>query len=279
MNPTSNEMHCGYIAKMVKEDQARRVRAIVNATGVKPKLLVLSVGSDPASERYMRNKAKDCEEVGFIFEHVAFDEKAKTQEVISVIERSDADGIILQLPVPQQIDVQKVTAAIPILKDVDCFKPENVGNIVLDPHALNRPCTPAGIIYILDEIGFDLRGAKVCVLGRSNIVGKPLANMLINEGATVTVCNSYSQIEEPIKAADVIISAVGKYGIIQPSMVSSDQIVIDVGINIVNGKLCGDMHEDCKSIVKLYTPVPGGVGLMTRAMLIRSVATAYLMQH
>lgn len=237
-----------------------------------PKLQVISVGEDPASKVYMKNKGKDCSEVGFGFEHTSFNENATTDEVLEAIQNSEATGIICQLPVLKHINVDAIIDTIPLEKDVDCFKPENLGNLMLGRSGF-RPCTPAGVMEILSYHNIELVGKKVTILGRSNIVGKPLANMMINAGATTAICNSHSKIEEFTYDADIIVSAVGKARLITPDMIGNNPIIIDVGINRdANGKLCGDVSKDCIYNSKALTPVPGGVGLMTRAILIDNLA-------
>lgn len=256
--------HCKEIADNIK-------RQIINS-GVKKSLLIITVGDDPASKVYVKGKLKDCEEVGFLHRHVKLNNNSTTKDIINAINDSTEDGIIVQLPLPEHIDKQAVISSIPTEKDVDGFSISNVGSMVLGKQCL-LPCTPAGVVEILDYHNVDIEGKDICVIGRSNIVGKPLTNMLINRGATVTICNSKTKnLEQKTKLADIIISAVGKANLVTPDMIKPDSILIDVGINRDSeGKICGDISPDCDKIAYARTPVPGGVGLMTRAMLLNNL--------
>lgn len=250
-------------------------QSLIGSTAV---LGIITVGTGAATESYIRNKFKACAETGMgCYVDRLPEETVTTEGIIEAIHRMDeiADGIIVQLPVPKHIDLEAVTAAIPVDKDVDCFKPENIGKVFLgtyDPETDFAPCTPAGI---MDMLG-DVTGLHCVIVGRSNIVGKPLAAMLINAGATVTVCNSHTKdLASITRQADVLISAVGKPNFIKLGMVKDHAIVIDVGITRnADGKLCGDCCENVAHIAEAITPVPGGVGPMTVAMLLKNVVKA-----
>lgn len=244
--------------------------------GIIPGLAVIIVGNDEASKIYVKNKKKACEEVEISSEIYELEEKISQEELIKLIGKLNKDetinGILVQLPLPEHIDKNKIILAIDSKKDVDCFHPENIGRIFLDsPRFL--PCTPAGIMEILKKNKIGVSGKDVVVVGHSNIVGKPLALMMINAGATVTICNSKTNsLKEKCLKADILVSAVGKTGLIRADMVKQGAVVIDVGINrSAENKLVGDVDFlEVSPIASAITPVPGGVGPMTIVELLRN---------
>ena len=238
------------------------------------------IGNNQASKRYVAGKKKDCEECGINFELIQFPEDINQfeveQEIIRLNNDNSVNGILIQFPLPEHLNKDKLIKLIDPNKDVDCFTEINLGKMFLNNAALN-PCTPSGIIKLFDYYDIPVKGKHCVIIGRSNIVGKPLATMLINEGATVTICNSMTKnLKEFTLSADILISAVGIPYFITSDMVTENTVIIDVGINInEEGKLCGDVDfENVKDKVKAITPVPGGVGLMTRAILMKNVVEA-----
>jgi len=246
----------------------------------RPGLAVIIVGENPASKIYVKNKRKDCEECGIYSEEYALLSDTSQSELLELIEvlnqRDDLDGILVQLPLPPQLDEKAVLLAIDPQKDVDGFHPINVGRMMTgEPSML--PCTPAGVMQMLEEYHIDPAGKHCVVLGRSNIVGKPQAMLLLRKNGTVTICHSQTpHLEDFTRRADILISAVGKRGLVTADMVKEGAAVIDVAMNHdENGKLCGDVCFDEVSEKAAYiTPVPGGVGLMTRAALLQNTLTA-----
>jgi methylenetetrahydrofolate dehydrogenase (NADP+)/methenyltetrahydrofolate cyclohydrolase len=244
--------------------------------GIVPGLAVIIVGEDSASKIYVRNKKKACEEVGINSEVYELEEKILEEDLIKLITKLNKDetihGILVQLPLPAHINENKIILAINPRKDVDCFHPENIGKVFLDsPRFL--PCTPAGIFEILRRYEIGIVGQEVVIVGQSNIVGKPLALMMMNAGATVTVCNfKTKKLREKCASADILISAVGKAGLITQDMIKQEAVVIDVGMNRnAEGKLVGDVDfREVSKIASAITPVPGGVGPMTIVMLLRN---------
>jgi len=250
----------------------------LKAMGVTPGLAVILVGEDPASQVYVRNKEKSCIEAGMHSEVYRLPEATTEEELLSLIERLNKDenihGILVQLPVPKHINEDKVIDAISVEKDVDGFSPANVGAMMIGKEAF-EPCTPRGCIELIKYAGIDIKGKKAVVVGRSNIVGKPVAIMLLKENATVTICHSRTvDLKREVEQADIIVAAVGKAGFITADMIKPGAVVIDVGINrLENGKLAGDVDQatlrerdfDC-----YLTPVPGGVGPMTITKLIKN---------
>ena len=253
--------------------------------GIIPGLGVIIVGNDESSKIYVRNKKKACEEIGMYSEIHQVAEEISQEDLLTLIEKLNADekihGILVQLPLPEHIAKEKIILAIDPKKDVDCFHPENIGKIFLGQEAF-LPCTPAGILELLKKSAVDVSGEKVVIVGRSNIVGKPMALMLINAGATVTICNSKTKnLKEECLSADILISAVGKPGLITIDMLKQGVSVIDVGINrLEDGKIVGDVDfENVLEKVSLITPVPGGVGPMTIAMLLKNTIKAIKIQN
>lgn len=266
------------------KEPATRIKEIVreelSERAIPPRLVVVMIGNNPASQAYVNGKKKDCEECGINFELIHLSEKSTQEDVISLIARLNAseivDGILVQLPIPAHLDKETITKAIDPCKDVDCFCERNLGRLFLNRPTF-EPCTPAGVFDLLDYYAIDLKGKHCVVIGRSDIVGKPLAVMLINAGATVTVCNSHTkELQSFTEQADIVISAVGKPRFLTANMFKEGAIVIDVGINRdENGKMCGDVDfEGAKEKVSAITPVPGGVGLMTRAALMKNLVKA-----
>ena len=273
-------------AARIKEDVARGVAELKEA-GVLPRLAVIIVGSDPASEVYVRNKQRTCEELGIRSDHIALPAETTKEELLACIEELNVDpevhGILVQLPLPAQIaeDEEEILSHIDPRKDVDGFHPVNVGHLVLGAPGL-RPCTPAGCIRMLDDAGIPIEGAHAVIIGRSNIVGKPMAHLLLERNATVTICHSRTQNLAAIaRTADILVAAVGRPRFVTADMVKEGATVIDVGINrIAPKKLVGDVDFDAAAAVAgAITPVPGGVGLLTVAMLMENVVQAAKAQN
>lgn len=268
------------ISAEIREEIVQRTRGFVERYGTAPGLAVIIVGSDPASAVYVRNKKRACEQVGFYSRTYELCEDTTQEELESLIDELNADsaihGILVQLPLPRHIDGERVLLRIDPRKDVDAFHPYNVGRITIgDPLLL--PCTPAGIIELIKRSDIEISGKECVVVGRSNIVGKPMALLLLAENGTVTVCHSKTEnIEEVCRRADILVSAVGRAGFIKADMVKSGAVVIDVGMNRdENGKLVGDVDfETISGIASYITPVPGGVGPMTVTMLLENTFRA-----
>ena len=254
--------------------------AALKEKGITPGLAVILVGDDPASQTYVRNKQKACEEVGFYAEQITLPATTTQQELLALVQelnaREDIHGILCQLPLPRGLDDSTVIAAISPAKDVDAFHAENVGHIMIgDQHFL--PCTPAGVMELIHRSGIAVEGKHCVVIGRSNIVGKPMAMLLLQENGTVTICHSRTQDLAAIcRQADILVAAVGRAKFVTADMVKPGATVIDVGINRdENGKLCGDVDFSAvEPIAGAITPVPGGVGPMTIAMLMKNTLTA-----
>ena len=263
------------VAARCREELKQQVAAL-RARGIIPGLAVILVGEDPASQVYVRNKHRACEELGIHSEQYTLSADTDRQTLLDLITelngREEIDGILVQLPLPGHLDEKEILSAIDPAKDVDSFHPQNVGRLVIGDYFF-APCTPSGILTLIDSAGVDLTGKECVVIGRSNIVGKPMALMLLHRNATVTVCHSKTRdLPSVTSRADVLISAVGKAGIVTADMVKPGAVVIDVGMNRNQaGKLCGDVDFESVSRVAGYlTPVPGGVGPMTITMLLRS---------
>ncbi len=245
-----------------------------------PKLAVIMVGDNPASKVYVKNKSKACEEVGIEYEEFLLEEKTTQEELIKLIkelnERKDVTGILLQSPIPAHLDINEAFRTISPEKDVDGFHPVNVGKLALGQDTFVS-CTPYGVIKMFEEYNIDLEGKNLVIIGRSNIVGKPLIQCCLNKNATVTVCHSRTKdLAEHTKKADIVIVAIGKAKFLKEDMVKDGAVVIDVGINRgEDGKLCGDVDfENVSKKASYITPVPGGVGPMTIAMLMNNVIKA-----
>ena len=248
--------------------------------GIKPKLAVVMVGNNSASKIYVKNKNKACEDVGVEFEEFLLEENTKQEELENLIEElnqnKDIHGILLQSPIPKGLDINRAFGKIAPEKDVDGFHPINIGNLALNKDTFIA-CTPFGIMKTLEEYNIDLNGKHVVIIGRSNIVGRPLIQCSLNKNATVTICHSKTQeLEKHTQRADVLIAAIGKPKFVTKEMVKEGTVVIDVGINRTeDGKIVGDVDfEEVEPKVKYITPVPGGVGPMTIAMLMNNVIKA-----
>lgn len=267
------------VKERVKNEVAR-----LKEKGITVGLAVIIVGNDPASKIYVANKKKACEALGIVSEEYIMPASMKTEELISLIDTLNAEksinGILCQLPLPSHIDEKLVINSISPEKDVDAFHPQNVGRIMTGDYDF-VPCTPAGIMEMLKYEGIKIEGKNCVVIGRSNIVGKPMAMLLLHANGTVTVCHSRTRnIKEICKNADILVSAVGKAGFVTADMVKDGAVVIDVGMNRENGNLCGDVDfEQVKEKASAITPVPGGVGPMTIAMLMRNTLTAAKRQN
>ena len=267
------------LAKKVRKELKKDVEEL-KAKGINPKLAVIMVGNDPGSTVYVRNKSKACEKVGIEFEEFLFDEKTEESELLELIDKLNADdtihGILLQCPVPKHIDVNKAFRRISPNKDVDGFNPINVGNLTIGEDAFIS-CTPYGVVKMFEEYNIETEGKRAVILGRSNIVGKPMIQCMLNKNSTVTVCHSRTQnIGEVIKEADIVIAAIGKPNFVKADMVKDGAVVIDVGINrLDDGTITGDVdYENVAPKASYITPVPGGVGPMTIAMLLNNVVKA-----
>lgn len=256
-----------------------RVREEAAALPRKPGLAVIIVGEDPASRVYVNSKRKDCEECGFYSEEYTLPAQTQPRELLELIDvlngRADIDGILVQLPLPPQFDEKEVLLAIDPDKDVDGFHPMNVGKLVSGEESF-LPCTPAGVMALLEEAGIDPAGMHCVVLGRSNIVGKPQALLMLRKDATVTICHSKTpDMAQECRRADILVCAVGRPGLITPDMVKEGAVIVDVAMNRdENGKLCGDCCRETYEKASYFTPVPGGVGPMTRAMLMDNTLRA-----
>lgn len=264
------------LAAKVKEQVKQEAEGLAR----KPGLAVIIVGNNPASRVYVNSKRKDCEECGFLSEEYALPEQTTQQELITLIQelngRQDIDGILCQLPLPNGIDEEAVLMAISPEKDVDGFHPMNMGALLVGKEGF-LPCTPYGIMEILDAYGIDPKGKRCVVIGRSNIVGKPMALLLLQRHGTVTICHSRTQdLGEVCRTADILVAAVGKVNVVTRDMVKPGAVVIDVAMNRNEaGKLCGDVdYPAVKEVASAITPVPGGVGPMTRAMLMKNTLLA-----
>lgn len=267
------------VSAMVKAEVAKETQELAEL-GVTPGLAVVIVGDDPASRVYVNNKKKACEEVGFYSEEYALPAETTQEELLELVhklnEKCDIDGILVQLPLPKHLDEKAVIEAISPKKDVDAFHASNVGKIMIGDYKF-LPCTPAGVMELIKSTGIEVSGKNCVVIGRSNIVGKPMAMLLLHSNGTVTICHSKTQnLKEVCRNADILVAAVGKAKFVTADMVKEGAVVIDVGMNRdENGKLCGDVDFDSVEPIASYiTPVPGGVGPMTIAMLMKNTLTA-----
>lgn len=257
----------------------------LKSKGVTPGLAVIIVGDDPASQVYVRNKERACEECGFYSVKYALDADTTQDELNALIDKLNKDekinGILCQLPLPKHLDDKEVINRIDPIKDVDAFHPVNVGAIMIGDYNF-LPCTPAGVMELIHSTGVDVTGKKAVVIGRSNIVGKPMAMLLLHENATVEITHSKTvDLASVTKEADILVAAIGRAKFVTADMVKNGAIVIDVGMNRdENGKLCGDVDfENVKDKCSFITPVPGGVGPMTISMLMRNTLTAAKLQN
>ncbi len=263
----------------LKEETAR-----LKEQGVVPGLAVVLVGDDPASKVYVRNKKRACEELGYYSEEHTLPADTTQEQLLELVKRLNGDerihGIPVQLPLPRQIDEQSVIAAIDPDKDVDAFHPVNVGRIMIGDYRF-VPCTPAGVIELLERSGVELEGKECVVIGRSNIVGKPMAMLLLHKNATVTICHSRTKdLADVVRRADVVVVAIGRPKFLTGDMLKKGAVVIDVGTSrLPDGKLCGDADfVSCEAVCSQITPVPGGVGPMTITMLMKNTLTAAKMR-
>lgn len=267
------------VAQKIKQDLKKEVEDLKNE-GITPKLAVIMVGNDPASKVYVKNKSIACNELGIDYEEYLLSEETTIEELLDLINKLNNDnkvnGVLLQSPIPRNLDINEAFKAIKPEKDVDGFNPYNVGKLCLGQDTL-IPCTPNGIIKLLEEYNIDIEGKDAVIVGRSNIVGKPMMQCLLNKNATVTICHSKTlKLERITSKADILVVAIGKEKYIKKDMVKEGAVVIDVGINrMENGKICGDVDfEEVSKIASYITPVPGGVGPMTIAMLMNNIVKA-----
>lgn len=271
------------ISAAVKERVKNEVSQL-NEKGITVGLAVIIVGEDPASKIYVANKKKACEALGIISEEYALPESTTEEELLGLIDTLNAkksiNGILCQLPLPRHLDEKRIINAISPEKDVDAFHPVNVGRIMIGDYDF-VPCTPAGIMEMLAYENIETEGKRCVVIGRSNIVGKPMAMLLLHKNGTVTICHSKTRnLKEICLGADILVAAVGKAKFVTADMVKEGAVVIDVGMNRADGKLCGDVDfEAVKDKASAITPVPGGVGPMTIAMLMQNTLTAAKRQN
>jgi methylenetetrahydrofolate dehydrogenase (NADP+)/methenyltetrahydrofolate cyclohydrolase len=269
------------VSARIKAELRKEVEEL-KEKGINPGLAVIIVGEDPASQVYVRNKERACEECGIYSEKYALPAETTQEELLGLIDKlnkqENISGILVQLPVPKHIDEETIINAIDPKKDVDAFHPINVGKIMVGNYDF-VPCTPAGVMELIKESGIDVCGKECVIVGRSNIVGKPQAMLLLHQNGTVTICHSRTQnLAEKTKQADILVAAVGIPNFIKGDMIKEGAVVIDVGINrLDNGKLCGDVEfETAEKVAGAITPVPGGVGPMTIAMLMKNTVKAAL---
>ena len=265
------------LAKQIKE----RVRREVEQLERKPGIAVILVGENPATRVYVDGKTRDCRQCGIYSEEYALLDSSTQEEVIELIEtlndRDDIDGIMVQMPLPEHMDAQAVLRAVRPDKDLDCVHPYNLGQLMLGQKGF-LPCTPAGVMRLLDEYGIDPEGKSCVVVGRSSIVGKPLAMLMVQRNATVTISHTHTHnLKAKCRRADILVTAAGQMGLITGDMIKEDAVVVDVAINRNNeGKLCGDCETASYEKSSAFTPVPGGVGVMTRAVLMENTLKAAL---
>ena len=272
------------VSAQVRAQAAQEV-AQLKEQGIHPGLAVVIVGDDPASRVYVNNKKKACAEIGIHSEEYALRAETTHEELLNLVEnlnhKKEINGILVQLPLPKHLDEKAVIKAIDPIKDVDAFHAENVGRIMIgDFHFL--PCTPAGVMELLHSANIEVSGKHCVVIGRSNIVGKPMAMLLLHQNGTVTICHSKTKnLSEICRSADILVAAVGIPKFVKADMVKPGAVVIDVGMDRdENGKLCGDVDfAQVEPIASYITPVPGGVGPMTIAMLMKNTITAAKIQH
>ena len=268
------------VTAKIREEIKNESAAFEKQTGIKPGLAVIIVGDDPASQVYVRNKGKACEEVGFYSEIHRLPAETTEEELLALVhslnENEKIHGILVQSPLPKHLDEALIVNNIRYEKDVDAFHPVNVGKIMIGDYNF-LPCTPAGVMELLKAYDIDVCGKEVAVVGRSNIVGKPQAMLMLHANATVTICHSRTKnLKEVLNRADVVVMAIGKAKFLKADMIKEGAVVIDVGMNRdENGKLCGDVDfDECEKKASYITPVPGGVGPMTITMLMKNTLTA-----
>lgn len=271
--------------KKISEKRLDELKEKIAKSGVTPGLATVLVGEDPASQMYVRMKHTACDKVGIKSVGIVMPRESTTDEVIAELrklgENPEVSGILVQLPLPPQVDEEKVIASVPVEKDVDGFTPANVGHLY-SGKPLFAPCTPKGVMTMLEEYGISVRGKKAVVIGRSIDVGRPMAALLLNADATVTICHSKTEnLKEETLCADILVAGIGKARFVTGDMVKEGAVVIDVGINHdENGKLCGDVKfEEVSKKASYITPVPGGVGPMTIATLMENTFAAKLLQE
>lgn len=272
------------LAKKIRENLKKECEEL-KQKGIIPKLAVIMVGDNPASKVYVKNKSKACEEIGINYEEYLLEENTTQEQLIDLIQNLNKDktvnGILLQSPIPDHLNINQAIKAITYSKDVDGFTPSSIGKLMIGEDTFIS-CTPYGVIKMFEEYNIDLTGKNVVILGRSNIVGKPLLQCCLNKNATVTVCHSKTKdLVEYTKRADILIAAIGKSKFVKKEMLKDGVVVIDVGINRgEDGKLTGDVDfDEVEKIASYITPVPGGVGPMTIAMLMNNVIKATNIQY
>lgn len=272
------------LAKEIRENLRKEVE-ILKQKNIVPHFAVIMVGDNDASKVYVKNKSKACDEIGIKFEEYLLSKDTTQEELIKLIKKLNTDkntnGILLQSPIPNQLNIQEAFNTISPEKDVDGFNSYNVGNLCIGQDGF-VPCTPLGIMRILEKYKIEIDGKKVAIIGRSNIVGKPMAQCMLAKNATVTICHSKTkELKKELKDADIIVAAVGKTNIVTKDLVKDGVVIIDVGMNRNDeGKLCGDVDfENVKEKASYITPVPGGVGPMTIAMLMENVVKATKQQN
>lgn len=276
-------LNCTILANSILDDCANKIQHMLKTKVRHPALAVILIGNNPASAIYVKNKKNACSRVGIESLEYLLPESTTEKELLNLIEKlnndNNIDGILVQLPLPKHLDSKLIINAIMPTKDVDGFHAYNMGSLAVN-NPLISPCTPLGVIYILDNIKLNYLGKHAVIIGASNIVGRPMALELLNKGATVTICNNKTKnIEQITKTADILIVAVGKAKMVQSNWVKDNSIVIDIGINkLPNGQICGDVDfENLLNKVQYITPVPGGVGKMTIAMLIKNTLQCYML--
>lgn len=269
----------GKVISAAVKDRIKAEVQELKQNGITPGLAVIIVGNDPASEVYVASKERACAELSMYSEKYALPEQTTEEELLKLVNelnsRDEIHGILCQLPLPRHINEKTILDAISPLKDVDAFHPQNVGKIMIGDYDL-LPCTPAGIMEMLKYSNIDPAGKHCVVIGRSNIVGKPMAMLMLHANATVTICHSKTEnLKEITKQADILVAAVGRANFVTADMVKPGAVVIDVGMNRPNGKLCGDVNfSEVEPIASAITPVPGGVGPMTISMLMQNTLAA-----
>lgn len=269
------------IAKEIKQEIKQEIERIREKYNIYPEVALILVGADPASEVYINSQIKSCKDLGIEAKAYFFENNITEEFLIELIDKlnndSKIDGIMLNLPLPKHINATRVLNKIKLIKDVDGFKAENLGLLFQNDENFIAPSTPAGIMEMMARYKIDLKGKDVVVVGRSNIVGKPVAALVLNSHGTVTICNSHTKnLREKTKNADILISAVGSPHFIKDDMVKEGAVVIDVGINKVNDKIVGDVDfENVKKKASYITPVPGGVGALTVAMLFSNILKSF----